>query len=73
MVSRLRAHTIWKERKYACTASSDTAPTKLPAILGAIFLVGGVVVFAVNLRRPQDTPVHTGHKVWSDLKFFLKS
>jgi hypothetical protein len=44
-------------------ASSDPAPTKLPAILGGVALVGGIVVFAHNLRRPQDLPVRPAHRV----------
>ena len=45
------------------TANSDPAPTRLPAVIGAIALVGGLVVFAQNLRRPHDVPVTPGPKV----------
>jgi hypothetical protein len=35
--------------------AADLAPTKLSAIVGGVALVGGIVVFAHNLRRPQDS------------------
>ena len=35
----------------------DPAPSTLPAWLGSMFVLSGIVVFSSNLERPQDAPV----------------
>ena len=43
--------------------SADPWPARLPGILGGLFLVGGIIIFSANLRRPDDAPVRPGPKV----------
>jgi hypothetical protein len=52
-----------KKENRPAPASSDIAPVTLPFIIGSVLVVGGIVVFSANLRRPQDAPVHPGPKV----------
>ena len=40
----------------------DPAPSTLPAWLGSIFMMGGIVLWASNYRRRQDVPVEPSPK-----------
>jgi hypothetical protein len=42
---------------------ADAAPTKLPFLIGSIFVIGGIVLFSANLERPHEKPVRPGPKV----------
>jgi hypothetical protein len=62
MGSDLRPSSIGDKRNTPVAASSEPSPTMLPIVLGAVFLVGGVL-FAVNPGKTQETPVRPGPKV----------
>lgn len=57
MGSHLRPSPTDDKRKYAGCGVSEPSPTMLPIVLAAVFVVGGVVLFAVNLGRAQETLV----------------
>lgn len=60
---RVYSPALPKKSNVAVGTYSDPAPTKLPALLGTAFVLGGVVLFSANLRRSQDEPARPGPKV----------